>query len=96
MGLTHWSNGLWIKLAQLKPQWTMAHYRKKYFLVAIIILLIVILNIIATKTIKNCDEGKIKSEKFLTFNSENYYKKNNYINNEELAFYIKEKINGPF
>ncbi len=67
-------------------------YQKKYVLVAIVTFLVIILNIIATITTINCDESKIKSEKYLAFNSEDYYKKINYVNNEELAFYIKEKI----
>ncbi len=67
-------------------------FQKKYFLAAIQILFVVILNYFTTTPSENYDESKIKSEKFLTFNSENYYKKINYVNNEELAFYIKEKI----
>lgn len=67
-------------------------YQKKYVLVSIVTFLVAILNIIATNTSKNSDENKIISQKYLAFNSEDYFQKINYVNNEELAFYIKEKI----
>ena len=71
---------------------TFLFYKKKYFLVSATFLLIGFLNFNATKTVNKIDSKNITSEKYLTFNSEHYYKKTNYINNEELSFYIKEKI----